>query len=423
MRDRHPAEDSDVSDTALRDPELSAFAEQSSSDRRPGLVIVSPAQTPYRLALHTRITREVPELKLWSLFTCPIGRDSWNQVTPEIGPVSFWEDPGPVPLPRHLRDWMTGGRVLRWLDQHDVGAVVLLGYADVPRLRVIGWCRSRKVPSLLWADSNIRDEPAAGLRQTVKHLLLPRVVRRFSAWLPCGIRGKEYFIKYGARPDRIFYFPNEPDYRLIWETPRERIEQVKARLGMAEGRRRLIFSGRLVPVKRVDLAIDAFSAIASRRPDWDLVIAGKGELESELKARVPAELASRVIWTGFLDQPDLSALYRACDALVLPSSYEPWALVLNEATAAGLAIIASDIVGASPELVHEGVNGVTFPSGSLKALIEALLKVTDESAIDAMKRASPGVLEEWRRVGDPVAGLRQALTSCGVIRPVGGAYE
>lgn len=423
MQGRHPAEDADVLEASKRIPELSAPTDHMPRDGRPGLVIVSPAQTPYRLALHTRIAREIPELRLWSLFTCQIGHDAWSHVTPQIGPVSFWEDSGPSRIPFHLRGWSAGGRIMHWLDQHDVAAVVLLGYADVARLRVLGWCRRHGVPSLLWADSNIRDEPTAGFRHLLKRLLLPRVVRRFSAWLPCGQRGKEYFLKYGATAERIFYFPNEPDYRMIWETPAQKIEQIKSRLGLAADRRRLIFSGRLVAVKRVDLALDAFAAIAARRPNWDLVIAGRGDLEATLRARVPAHLDGRVTWTGFLDQPDLSALYRACDALVLPSSYEPWALVLNEAAAAGLAIIASDVVGAGPELVRPEVNGLTFPSGNLEALTEAMLRVTADTEIDAMKCASPSVLEEWRRTGDPVAGLRQALTCCGVIRTEKTAQE
>lgn len=396
-------------------PELSDPHKQSPANDRPGLVVVSPAHAPYRLALHRRLAREIPELRLWSLFTCRIGHDDWNRVTGEIGPVSVWQPPA-GPLPTHLRDWATGGRITRWLRDHDVAAVVLLGYADAARLRAFAWCLRHRVPALLWADSNIRNEPAGGLRLRLKELLLPRVLRRFAAWLPCGQRGRDYFLKYGADPNGIFYFPNEPDYHLIWDMPPQRIEQIKDRFGLKEGRRRLIFSGRLIRLKRIDLIIDAFCAIAGQRAGWDLVIAGEGELRGQLESLVPTGLSDRVVFTGFLEQSDLSALYRACDALILASSYEAWALVLNEAAAAGLAIVASDIVGATPELVRDGINGRTFPSGDRTALVAALLEVTDESRIDNMKRASRQVLEDWRRVGDPVAGLRKALASCGVIR-------
>lgn len=169
-------------------------------------------------------------------------------------------------------------------------------------------------------------------------------------------------------------------------------------------------------MKRVDLLIDAFSAIASARPDWDLLIIGDGPLRAELEARLPVELKPRVKWTGFLDdQPTVSALYRLCDVLVLSSGHEPWAVVINEAAAAGLAIVSSDVVGAAAELVRDGVNGRTFPTRNLEKLKECLLDVTDPARIDSMKQASAAVLADWRERGDPIKGLRQVLRKFKVI--------
>jgi glycosyltransferase involved in cell wall biosynthesis len=177
-----------------------------------------------------------------------------------------------------------------------------------------------------------------------------------------------------------------------------------------------VYSGRLVPEKRVDLAIDAFACVAAQRPEWDLVIAGDGVLRAELEARVPAPLRPRVTWTGFLADPaDVSAVYRLCDVLVLPSDYEPWALVVNEAAAAGLAVVSSSVVGAAHELVREGVNGALFPPGQVGAAAAALLSVTDPSRVDALRAGSARVLEAWRKQGDPVEGLRAALRHCGVL--------
>jgi glycosyltransferase involved in cell wall biosynthesis len=100
---------------------------------------------------------------------------------------------------------------------------------------------------------------------------------------------------------------------------------------------------------------------------------------------------------------------------VLPSDFEPWALVVNEAAAAGLAILATDRVGAAAELVRNGVNGFIFPAGDVQKLTERLLEVTDPSRIEAFKAESGSVLREWRNNADPVNGLRQALRACGVV--------
>jgi glycosyltransferase involved in cell wall biosynthesis len=111
----------------------------------------------------------------------------------------------------------------------------------------------------------------------------------------------------------------------------------------------------------------------------------------------------------------VTAIYKASDVLVLPSDFEPWALVINEAAAAGMAVVASSVVGAAAELVRDGVNGRVFPPGDLRALADCLLDVTDPARVDAMKAASEGVLADWRRVADPIAGLRRGLEANGVL--------
>jgi glycosyltransferase involved in cell wall biosynthesis len=101
--------------------------------------------------------------------------------------------------------------------------------------------------------------------------------------------------------------------------------------------------------------------------------------------------------------------------LVIPSHREAWAVVVNEAVAAGLAVVASSIVGAAVELVQDGVNGRIFPSGDVTALTECLLDVTADDRTDTMKAASAAALQQWRRRADPVVGLRDALQHAGLL--------
>jgi glycosyltransferase involved in cell wall biosynthesis len=159
--------------------------------------------------------------------------------------------------------------------------------------------------------------------------------------------------------------------------------------------------------------IDAFIALADKRPNWDLVMIGSGVLKDQLLGRVPDSLKGRVCFTGFIgEQSTITAIYKVCDVLVLPSDYEPWAVVINEAAAAGLAIVSSDVVGASAELVKDGVNGFLFPAGDLTAFTQRLVEVTSKERIEQFKAASAGVLSNWRCRADPVEGLQAALRHC-----------
>jgi glycosyltransferase involved in cell wall biosynthesis len=389
--------------------------------QRPIVAVVSNALTPYRLALHRRIVRELPEIELWSLFTHGEGDSRWGARPPgDINPVEFGPGEPAVGIhgPRRpLHEWRKGRRVIRWLRDRGAAAVVVSGYNDPGRLRVLRWCHSHNVPVFLFGDSNVRDDDARarGGRGRLKRLLLPRVFRWCDGVLTCGSRGVEYFARYGVPRDRVFLFPYEPDYAAIAAVTPEQVGAARGRYGLDECRRFILFSGRLADQKRVDLLLDAYTAIASERPAWDLAIAGTGPDEGALRARAPAGLAPRVHWLGFIDDAStLIALYKACDVLVLPSWFEPWGVVVNEAVAAGLAVVASEAVGAAAELVRDGINGRVFPVGDVAALRECLGDVTSPGRCEQMKAAAAAVLGDWRRRADPVAGLAAALASRGI---------
>jgi glycosyltransferase involved in cell wall biosynthesis len=393
----------------------------SGVDPRPGIAIISNSHTPYRLHLHQRIAKEVPEIKLWSVYTHETSNAPWtfDGAQDDIGAVMFGKgencDQQADPR-RSLREWRRGGRIIRWMKQQRVRFVLMMGYNDAGRMRIIRWCHNNHIPCWLFGDSNILGDTAGGLKRVIKDRLVRRVVGWCDGVFSCGRLGAQYFARYGANEQRCFYFPYEPDYDLIHSLTTREVQETARHFSLDPDRRRIVFSGRLVEVKRLDLLLDAFAAIAGQRPDWDLLVIGDGPLRQQLQARLTLELAHRVRWTGFLDhQASVSALYRMCDVLVLPSDFEPWALVINEAVAAGLAIVSSNVVGAAAELVQEGINGRLFPPGDLKALTECLLDVTDAANIDAMRSASANVLAEWRQRGDPVAGLRGALKLCGLI--------
>ncbi|HEY7086514.1 MAG TPA: glycosyltransferase [Tepidisphaeraceae bacterium] len=387
------------------------------------IAIIANAPTPYREHVHRRIAAEIPQVLVYSVFTHELSNTEWRRSAPsEIKPVFFGngqrvEDQSA--LARQPAELWKAGRIIHWLKENGVRLVLMGGYNDAGRVRIMRWCRRHGVPCLLCADSNVLGDTAKGMRLRVKRILVGRIMRWCKGVMVCGRLGREYFLKYGARPERIFLFPYEPDYRLIQEVPESAIREVRSRFDLPDERRRIVYSGRLIARKRVEFLIDAFNELAERRPEWDLLLIGDGPLRSVLEARVPEALRGRVTWAGFLDdQRTVSALYRSSDVLVLPSDLEPWAVVINEAAAAGMAIVASDIVGAAAELVRDGVNGRIFRHGDGEHLRQCLLDVTDPNRIDKMKSASESVLAEWRTRADPVEGLRQAMRFCGVLPPV-----
>jgi len=383
------------------------------------LAIIANSQTPYRLHLHQRIAREFAAVELWSVFTHDVSNAPFQVISPEeIRPVFFGRgehSEHQSRLGNQWNEWTKAGKILKWMRVHHVRAIVLFGYNDLGRLRIVQSCRRNGIPVLLFGDSNIRGERLRGWKRPLKRLIVSAVVGRCTAVLHCGRLGAEYFASYGARPEATFPFPYEPDYPALQRVPPEKIAEVKSQFSLSNNRRYLLYVGRLVEVKRVDLLLEAFANVAGNRPSWDLIIAGDGPLRASLEASLPGDLASRLVWTGFLaDYTIPAALYKSADVLVLPSDVEPWGVVVTEA-ATGLAIVCSSTVGAAADLVLDGANGRLFPPGDVAALTGALVDVTSPDKVDRMKAESPNILASWRAHSDPVKGLRRALQFAGVL--------
>jgi glycosyltransferase involved in cell wall biosynthesis len=274
------------------------------------------------------------------------------------------------------------------------------------------------VPVFVNSDANIRSERRLSpLQAAIKSRFHGWWIRRVAGVFPMGEFGEQYFRQYGAESRRMYRVPYTPDYDRYSSVPPWQLEEFRRKYGLNPARRFFMYSGRLVPSKRVDLLIDAFARIADERPDWDLMVVGDGLLSPELRRRVPEHLQQRVVWTGFLDGEDSTVAYHAADVLVLPSDREPWALVVQEAMAAGLTVVASDVVGAAHELVDDGVSGRIFAAGDVESLRCALLDVTTAGQLDEYKRQSRLALQAWRESLDPVAEIRRALIDTGVLPP------
>jgi len=380
---------------------------------KPIIAIIANEQTPYRLHLHRRIVREVLDIELWSLFTHELASSPWcNQNCPEVRPVIFGRGESStvvLSIPSLWREWAKGGTIIQWLVEYKAQAVVLFGYNDTARLRLLLWCRRNNVPCFLFGDSNIKGDNATGLRRLVKSVYVPWIIRQATGVFHCGTLGHEYFLKYGACPDRLYPFPYEPDYQIFAQPDAERVRAMQLRFGIERHRRRFLFVGRLVRDKRPDLLLDAFVRITGFCPDWDLIMVGDGMLRPELEHNA-AILNGRVAFTGFIQDPvDISALYALCHVFVLPSDYEPWGIVVSEAAAAGLAIIASSAVGSAADLLETGVNGILFDHHNPASLSAALKAVTMNSVWQSMQRESKRILMRWRAQSDPIMTLRTVL--------------
>jgi glycosyltransferase involved in cell wall biosynthesis len=142
----------------------------------------------------------------------------------------------------------------------------------------------------------------------------------------------------------------------------------------------LLFVGRLAAVKGVPVLIEALAAVRPLRPGLRLTLIGDGPDRRMLEALArEAGIGDAVEFVGYRSQAEVAATLATVDALVLPSFAEGLPVVLMEAMAAGVPVIATRVAGV-PELVREGVHGLLVPPGDTGALAQAVLDLTGDPA-------------------------------------------
>jgi glycosyltransferase involved in cell wall biosynthesis len=382
--------------------------------------MIANVMTPYRLNLHRLVAGGIPELKLHTLITHGPADFDWKLSLPDAIHTRFFGTPGDSPLSSSLRrpvpEWRKGGQLIEYLLANDIRAVILFGYRYLSYLRVIRFCRRAGIPAFVHNDSNVYgDRNLSRVKRALKARLYRWWLNRVSGVMSMGEYGDQFFRRYGADPQQLYRVPWPVDEEFHARVDEQRLYGFRQKFGLTPGRRYLLFSGRLAPEKRVDLLIDAFAAVAAERPDWDLLIAGDGVLGEQLRGRVPERLRSRVLWTGFLDGDEPALPYGVADVLVLPSDRDGWALVVQEAMAAGLAVVVSHVVGASRDLVKDKQNGRIFTAGCIDELAAAILDVTDPANLERYQHQSRQVLAQWTTRCNPISEIRRALVDSGAL--------
>ncbi len=129
---------------------------------------------------------------------------------------------------------------------------------------------------------------------------------------------------------------------------------------------RYIYVGRLIELKNISLLIETFNK--NGKP---LTIVGKGELEQELKSKAK----SNISFIGFVDNEKLGEIYQSHDVFILPSTYEAWGLVVEEALYWGLPVIVSNKIGCSIDMVKRYNSGEIFQLSENEGLEKAISKI------------------------------------------------
>ena len=287
------------------------------------------------------------------------------------------------------------------------------------------WAGARRggVALILWASLWAHPRSAA---HALSYLPLRRLYRSADAVVTYGPHVSAYVSARGARNVHVAAQSVDNDF---WRSG-GLAPPSDPRWPDAAGTR-FLFVGRAVPEKGIALLLGAWrdarlsspsaTAASPRGTSAALVLAGPGP-HAALLAGQPQPAGAPILALDRLEPRELREVYAACEVLIVPSLAsrtfrEPWGLVVNEAMNQGLAILATDAVGAAAGgLVRDGENGLIVRAGDQRALAAAITRLAQDPQLRGQLGAA-GARDVLAYDHDAWAqGFSRALSSLGLSR-------
>jgi glycosyltransferase involved in cell wall biosynthesis len=307
------------------------------------------------------------------------------------------------------------GAISRWLRTHPVEAVWVHGWGHPYNLASLLEVFHSGAKVLMQAETHLDCLRGSMFRKILHRMVFGTLFRKIDGFLAIGSANHKFYRSYGVPEKKIHRMPYVVDndfFQTGCRAAAAHTSSLKSELNLAQERPVVLFCGKLIPAKSVDVLIRALHHAASHlapamRPQ--LVVVGEGELKGELLRLCDTLLPGDARFVGFRNQSELPSYYTLADIFVLPSKFEPWGLVVNEAMNAGKPVVTSDVVGSRWDLVMSGSNGGVFRAGDPESLAKVLLPLLLNPGL----RAAEGELS-LRRIGQwgfpqAIAGLRRGM--------------
>ena len=357
------------------------------------LLIIAVTWTPYSHARFTAIAKHIRDMELTVFFqNSTIKYRKWDaEITDSPYKMVFLKNIG-IPVSSETAFVCNiNYNIYQEIKRYNPDRIIVAGWDSFATLAAIVYAKKHDKEIVLWTDSTIHED---SFIRKISLLYVKSILRFFDGFISGGTAAAEYLRFLGVRKNiENFYNPVDVDhFSTQGQLSLLEKQAVKKKIGVRNSSRVIMFSGRLVTIKCVDLLIKAFLQVKEKFQDIELLIVGYGPEEQRLKKMAGGN--SRIHFLGHRGIDEIPGIYGISDILVLPSISEPWGLVVNEAMACGCAIIVSDRCGCSRDLIQD--NGIIVEGGKLYPLVGALEQLlSSESRLEAMKEKSIEIIDRF----------------------------
>ncbi len=278
------------------------------------------------------------------------------------------------------RDWAIHWNLRLWQTLNEFGpeAIIVGGYNSPSLLIAMLYSKLKKIPLIMWwgshsLSSRTKSGPIALFRKCI--------VKLCDSYVTYGSMASQYLTSFGVSEERICTGINCVDVKKIEQLTTGYKKDADSK---RSGRAKLLYVGQLLERKGIMNLLRAFEGIPEE--EAELTIVGYGPLEKSIKNYIAASGLKNVHFAGGTKSIRCTAkFYAGADILVMPSHLEVWGLVVNEALASGLYVLASERAGSTEDLIRKAPVSVgnTINSDSITDIREKILQaVRDRQSID-----------------------------------------
>lgn len=297
-----------------------------------------------------------------------------------------------------------------FLAKNRFDAVLLHGYMNRFARQLLVRKRKFGFKVLLRGEFSEMRRRSLDWKRPLRELYLKWFYHRVDHFCPIGMDAIKHLKNRGIPAERMTLTPYSVDDQLF-EQQNLNLDKTLCRqkLGIQSSDKAILFSGKMIPRKQPLLLAESILQLSKDYPQLTAIFLGSGPQFEELTQRLKPVLGNRFIAPGFVNQSELGTYFKASDLFVLPSTFDTWGLVVNEAMHFGLPCVVSDMVGSSRDLITPGETGMVFRYDSPQELTACLRRFLDDPHLSTLMGEKAHRLIQNYTIAKTAAGIESAI--------------
>lgn len=278
---------------------------------------------------------------------------------------------------------------LKYIKKNDYDLIIIGGYSTITSMFCIEYMKIKKIPFVINADGGIISQDSWFKKKLKDHFIGSAI-----AWLSSSPITTNYLVHYGAKRENVYEFPFSSIKKEDIEEPlnENSKKELQKKMHLSE-EKTILYVGQFIYRKGIDVLLNSVRKMHAVKTNVLLV---GGCVTEEIKKFVNDYNLKNIYFFPFKSKNELKPFYKVADVFVLPTRYDIWGLVVNEAVGFGLPVVSTERCVAAQTMIESGVNGFICKSEDSDGLAEKIsILLNDDTKRNAFAKKNIEIAKEY----------------------------